>query len=450
MTPRHTPLRVQLALGFCLLLSALLLLAFLAVYRDTRASLYQTLDRDLLSLARTEVSSAIDGPNGGPHFHNQTGPHQGVLFQPNGLILAATSSLSPEQARQMVERGQAAPMELSFQTVDNDRLLTMKAPLPGLPLARLVMRMPLQPVWQNLREVRFTLAWWGILSTLLGSFVAWLLAVRLTRPVERVAGLAERVIGGHTGERLTLSGESSEVHQLQSSLNQMLDELELRAAQQRQFVADASHELRNPLHALQGTLEVARRRPRSTQEYEESIDIALVETRRLSRLVGDLLELSRSDLERLELRRERVDLLDLLQACGQAHSGRAAQLGLHLQIEGESRPAQLDPTRIRQILDNLVDNALRHSPPGGTVCLRLHDDGLVEVLDEGESLEPKEYERIFGRFARLDDSRQRHSGGLGLGLAIARSLVEAHGGQLRAEARSGGGSRFFFRVEKGA
>lgn len=93
MRTRRTPLRVQLALGFCVLLSALFLLAFLAVYQDTRSSLYQNLDRDLLSLARTEISSAIDVPNQGPHFHSQTGSHQGVLFQPDGLILAATPGL---------------------------------------------------------------------------------------------------------------------------------------------------------------------------------------------------------------------------------------------------------------------------------------------------------------------------------------------------------------------
>ncbi len=446
MRTRRTPLRVQLALGFCVLLSALFLLAFLAVYQDTRSSLYQNLDRDLLSLARTEISSAIDVPNQGPHFHSQTGSHQGVLFQPDGLILAATPGLPPEEAASMVKLAVATPSGVTFRTVQAYRVITMEAPLPGLPRARLVMRMPLQPVWQNLRDVQLTLAWWGILSTLVGSFVAWPLAARLTRPLERVAGLAERVIGGQKGERLSLSGESSEVHLLQSSLNQMLDELELRAAQQRQFVADASHELRNPLHALLGTLEVTRRRPRSPQEYEEAMDVALVETRRLSRLVEDLLVLSRADLARLELRRERVDLLQLLHACGQAHSARADELGVKLQVEGESRWAQLDSTRIRQVLDNLVDNALRHSPRGGTVRLCLVGHSQVEVLDEGESLEAEEYERIFGRFTRLDDSRQRHSGGLGLGLAIARGLVEAHGGQLRAEARTEGGSRFFFNL----
>ena len=447
MKQRHTPLRLQLTLGFSVLLSLLFLLAFLAVYQDTKSSLLQNLDRDLLSLARTELSSAVDGPNQGPHFHGDSGAQQGVLFQPDGLILATTSRLSSDQAQQMVQLGRLHPGPEAFQTAGGYRAVILDAHLAVLPQSRLVLRLPLEPLWRNLGEVRFTLLWWGIACTLFGALVAWALAVRLTRPLERVASLAERVSGGQLGQRLRLSSESSEVHLLQKSLNQMLDELEARAHQQRQFVADASHELRNPLHALQGTLEVARRRPRSAEEYEEAIDVALTETQRLTRLVHDLLVLSRSDLERLEVKREPVELLRLLEDCRQAHQARATELRVDLQLQGKARTVALDPTRIRQVVDNLVDNALRHSPAEATVEIRLGEQEgapLIEVLDRGISLQPEEYEQIFARFTRLDSSRQRHSGGLGLGLAIARSLVKAHGGQLLAEARPGGGSRFYF------
>lgn len=433
-------------MGFSCLLSFLFLIAFAAVYRAARSSLFQNLDRDLLSLARTELSSAIDGPNEGPHFHPGSGGQQGVLFQPDGLILATTPGLTPGDARALTDlgaRGQAGP---SFQSNGFYRVVSMDAPLPGLPRARLTLRLPLQPMLRNLAEIRAALLVWGVAATLVGTLVGWFLAVRLTRPLERVASLAARVRLGKQGERLTLSRESTEVHLLQTSLNQMLDELETRAQQQRQFVADASHELRNPLHALQGTLEVARRRSRPAEEYEEAMDIALVETRRLARLVNDLLLLSRTDLERMELQRQEVDLLALLESCRQAHSARAHELGLELTLEGSSRMQTLDADRIRQVVDNLVDNALRHSPSGGIVQMRLRaENGVtwVEVLDQGESLSGAEYEQIFERFTRLDRSRQRHSGGLGLGLAIARALVEAHGGQLRAEALPPGGSRFY-------
>ena len=440
-----TPLRVQLAVGFSLLLSLLFVFAFSAVNRDARASLYQTLDRDLVSLARSEVSSAIDGPNEGPHFH-ASGAQQGVLFQPDGMILAATKGLSPTEARALTTYGLQVKGAILYESSGLYRVITLDTPLDGLPQARLVLRLPLEPVLRNLADLRSTLILWGVCSTLVGTGAAWLLAVRLTRPLERVAALAGRVRQGKRGERLAPSRESSEVHLLQTSLNQMLDELELRAKQQRQFVADASHELRNPLHALQGTLEVARRRTRPPEEYQEAIDVALTETRRLTRLVEDLLSLSRADLERLELQCQPVDLLELLDGCRQAHNARAAQRGLLLSLEGKPIVWPVDADRLRQVIDNLVDNALRHSPPNGAVQIRLREqDGcvLLEVLDQGESLETEEYERIFERFSRLDPSRQRPSGGLGLGLAIARALVEAHGGKLQAQALAGGGSRFF-------
>lgn len=433
-------------MGFSSLLSLLFVLAFCAVYRDARSSLFQNLDRDLLSLARTELSSAIDGPNQGPHFHAVSGAQQGVLLQPDGMILAATTGLPPAEARALADYGLRVSPQTAYESVGAYRVITLDAPLPGLPRARLVLRLPLKPVLRNLAEIRSTLLLWGLSSTLVGTLAAWWLAVRLTRPLERVASLAGLVSQGRHGERLEPSCETSEVYWLQTSLNHMLDELELRAQQQRQFVADASHELRNPLHALQGTLEVARRRRRPAEEYEEALDVALLETRRITRLVQDLLLLSRSDLERLELQLQQVDLLALLESCRQAHSGRAEELGLRLRLEGESTLLTVDPDRIRQVLDNLVDNALRHSPEGGTVTLRLsRQDGcvLVEVLNQGQSLEAHEYERIFERFTRLDPSRHRQSGGLGLGLAIARALAQAHGGQLRAEALPAEGSRFY-------
>jgi len=124
-----------------------------------------------------------------------------------------------------------------------------------------------------------------------------------------------------------------------------------------------------------------------------------------------------------------------------------------LQLHGKAQTVAVDPTRIRQVVDNLVDNALRHSPAEASVEIRLGEQegaALIEVLDRGTGLQPEEYEQIFERFTRLDSSRQRHSGGLGLGLAIARSLVKAHGGQLLAEARAGGGSRFYFLLPKAA
>ena len=454
------PLWLRVALSFSALLGILFAVCLGGVYRDTSRGVWTDLDRQMLGLAQTELSSALDGPNQGPHLHAKGAPHRGVIFQPDGLILAATPGLSPSECRQLVDWArplapQKAPLFLERNPY---RLIVMPASLAPLPDARLVLATPVEPVRRVLAQVARGLWFWGGLGTVSGSLLAAVLARLLTRPLENVAAVARSVCAGQLDQRMQLSRESSEIHTLKSSLNQMLDSLQSslhnqqrRAQQQKQFMADASHELRNPLHGLRGTLEVALRRPREPEEYQEVLGIALKETDRLRALVQDMLLLSRSDLDRLDLERTPVSLESLLEESQRACQAHASQHQVVVKLSLQPCLLAVDARRLRQVVDNLLDNAIRYSPAGESVELSLRvSEQQVEIAveDRGPGMAPPEYETVFERFTRLDPSRQRDSGGLGLGLAIARALVLAHGGEMGAGARSGGGSRFWFRLPR--
>lgn len=450
-------LRIQVAVSFTALLGLLFLVSFSAVYRDQRRHLYEHLDRVELELARTELASAVDTPGEPAHLHNSGGEHRAVLFFPKGAVLAASPALTESQKEALLEYARAHLTDgPHFSDWGEERALVMPAGLNTLPDAWLALISSRTPLEASLNTIRRSLLNWGIVAAALGAACSWVLAGWLISPLEKIAALAERVRRGTLDERLNVQSRTPEVQSLQRSLNAMLDslqtnlqELQVRAQQQRQFLLDASHELRNPLHALMGTLEVTARRPRSTDEYRETLQIALTEGARLKELVQDLLMMAQADLERLELKLTNFEVAPLLEECRQAYQARAQQLNIALELAGPVMRVRADRSRVRQILDNLMSNALRYSPPGETIRMATREAGArVEIClsNRGESLSPEEYDEIFLRFFRLDGSRQRHSGGVGLGLSIARELAEAQSGRLSGRAGASGGSEFILEL----
>jgi two-component system OmpR family sensor kinase len=260
-----------------------------------------------------------------------------------------------------------------------------------------------------------------VLSTLLG----YLLAGALLRPVERMRRRAAEISSDTAGGRLPLPQARDEIFRLGSTLNEMLGRLEAGLTRERRFVADASHELRTPLALLRTELELARRRPRSSEELRAALDSAAEEVDRLARLAEDLLVLARADEHGLPLQRESIRIQELLETV-------AARFGEELEIsapDGETIVG--DRLRLEQALGNLVDNARRHG--SGTIRLeaeRKEDRLELRVSDEGPGFPPKLLPHAFGRFTRGDEARER--GGAGLGLAIVAAIARAHGGRAHA------------------
>jgi len=235
-----------------------------------------------------------------------------------------------------------------------------------------------------------------------------------------------------------------EIAALAGTMNDLLGRLHRALARQRAFVADASHELRNPLAVLQGELELAARPGRGLSELTAAVHSAHAEAERLARLTDDLLLLARSDEDRLSLRLERADVGALLARSAGLAGSRLAAAGLTSRVE--VRPgtyARVDPDRIRQAVDNLVGNALRFAPRGTAIVLAARVAGAdldIEVRDDGPGFPADFLPHAFERFARPDSGRSRGDGGAGLGLAIVQAVAAAHGGAATAANEPRGGA----------
>jgi signal transduction histidine kinase len=224
----------------------------------------------------------------------------------------------------------------------------------------------------------------------------------------------------------------------------------LAFARQRGFVADASHELRTPLTLIRATTEYVQRLPDASPIVREELDGVLHEIDATSRMVDDLLVLARIDSDELPLRRQVVDLGEVVREATAAVVPLAEAAGHSLTVSAPPGTlVDVDPDRIRQVVRILLDNALAYTPPNGTITVSVDSQGSharITVADTGIGIAPAEQARVFDRFYRADRARSRATGGTGLGLAIARALVQAHRGEIGLESQPGRGTTVWFTV----
>lgn len=266
-----------------------------------------------------------------------------------------------------------------------------------------------------------------ILVILVGALV-WVFGGRALRPVEAIRAEVADISGHHLHRRVPEPASADEVARLARTMNEMLDRLEASSEAQRRFVADASHELRNPLAVLQATLEVALAHPGEAAWPNVAGD-ALDEARRLHRMVEDLLLLARTE-DTTVARRDSVDLDELVMAEARKWRATNQQIGLDLHHVSAGRVAG-DPDQLARVVSNVMDNAMRHATSQVAVGLSsAAGTVLLSIEDDGPGIPPAERTRVFERFARLDESRNQDEGGSGLGLAIAKEIVGAHGGEI--------------------
>ena len=295
------------------------------------------------------------------------------------------------------------------------------------------------------------LLWVGIGAAALGTLLVWLLSRRTLAPLQRLGATARRLGRGDLSQRAETAGPS-EIRQMAHSFNAMASELEEAERHRRNLTADIAHELRTPLSNIQGYLEVIK--DGLIQPAPETIDTIHGQAVHLSRLVEDLRLLAQVEAGGLELQLSKARIGDLLQSSIEAVRPRAEakEVALSLRTDPALPEVDLDPTRVAQVVGNLLENAITHTPQGGRVMVSAHvaaDAVEVAVADTGPGIAPEDLPRLFDRFYRVDPSRSRNTGGSGLGLTIARRLVEAHGGSIEAESAVGQGSRFTFRLPTG-
>ncbi|WBU37500.1 sensor histidine kinase [Homoserinibacter sp. YIM 151385] len=280
------------------------------------------------------------------------------------------------------------------------------------------------------------------LVTALVAAIVWVVAGRALRPVERLRREVEAVRAEDPTQRVAAPRGAGELDALAATMNELLDRIETSQRAQRQFVADASHELRSPIASLRQHAEVASAYPRTT-DLAELAGLVDLESSRLAALVDDLLLLARSG-EPAAMRREPLDLDDLVLDEG----ARLRALG-GIEVTADASPTRLhgDPGLLARALRNLGDNARRHARARIALSLEREGDAvLVRVDDDGAGIAPDDRERIFERFVRLDAARAREDGGAGLGLAIVAEAAARHGGSVTASSSPLGGARLELRL----
>ncbi|MET9943070.1 sensor histidine kinase, partial [Streptomyces halstedii] len=277
-----------------------------------------------------------------------------------------------------------------------------------------------------------------------------LAGARLVRPLHALTGAAQRLRDGEEHASVPVSGDD-EIGRLASAFNDMSAHRARLEEQRKAMVSDVAHELRTPLSNIRGWLEAAQ--DGLADPDPAFVSSLLEEAVQLQHIIDDLQDLAAADAGALRLHPEPVRTGELLSQVAAAHQARAETAGVRLKVEGAAPAPELhaDPVRLRQAVGNLVSNAVRHTPAGGTVTLRAYGDGskgvvVIEVEDTGTGIPADDLPYVFDRFWRAEKSRSRRTGGSGLGLAIVRKLTEAHGGTASATSTEGEGSAFTLRL----
>jgi two-component system OmpR family sensor kinase len=463
-------LRRRLLLTLAPLFVAGLIAVDVATYLSLQSFLIQRVDQQLLtahpfveqSLLHGSFGDEGRGPGGGPTDNFPSGT-VGEIVSPTGTVFVGPRAFGP---RGTVSSSAApilsSPLHAGTQqnhtifeaagTGGVSRFRVLVDTVAGTPSgsALLVVAIPLNDVTSTLSQVLLLELATTAAVTLIVLLVSWLIVRRGLRPLEHMGSTA-RIAATDLSRRVEPATESTEVGRLGLAINAMLAQLESAFAERaagelrlRHFVSDASHELRTPLTSMRGYAELLRRNPAMTEA-----DVLLAtrrieeEAQRMGVLVDDLLLLARLDQGR-PLERVPVDLVAMVTDAGADARATDTTRSITVRIDASVEVIG-DDMRLRQVLGNVVRNALVHTPPGSPVELTLGVDGataVLEVADHGHGIPAEQAHRVFERFHRSDPGRSRDQGGSGLGLSIAAAVIAAHGGRILVRDTPGGGATF--------
>jgi heavy metal sensor kinase len=443
------PIRVRVTVAFAVAMAAVLAGSGWFLYARLNSHLALALDREL-QLRSQDLATLVRQPNAslagdGTGRFIERGESYSELIDRGGRVVSATPPLG---ATLLLDATQLHSARRRTIYVDRSATPGLDEPsrLLAAPVTRAGRRLVLvvgatrQDNTETLAAFRDELLIAGPIGLLLASLAGYLLAGLSLHPVESMRRRAAAVSADNPGERLPVPPTGDELERLGETLNEMLARLETALEREREFVADAGHELRMPLALLRTELELALRYGESPDELREAIRASSQEVDRLTQLAEDLLLIARSDHGKLPLRIETVDPAELLASVISRFQWRAeaAQRSLASYLGSDARISG-DRLRLEQALANLVDNALRHGR-GEVRVGSTGSNGNIEfhVTDEGAGFPPEFLGHAFERFSR--DDRGRNGAGAGLGLAIVEAISQAHGGEAHAANRPGGGA----------
>lgn len=422
--------------------------AAVAIVTFQRASEAQ-LDAELGERARL-VLAAVAPAGGGGTLRLGDEQHDGraadtvaFLFGADGALTdASTRSPALERAAlELARRANAPPYATVSEAGERLRLHLVRIEQSGTFHGWLVVGRPLASLDRSVAQLVTTLLLLLPLALALAVAGGYALARRALAPIERLRKAADGIGALEPQHRLSVPGPDDEIGRLAGTLDRMLARIAQSVERERRFTADASHELRNPVAAILAEAEISASRPRDGASYREALAHIQVEAARMGRLVDQLLLLARADAGQLALAAAPVDLQELAERSARRSRAQADARGVRVAVQpGPPSAIVADADAISRALDNLVDNAIRHSPRGGLIGVSVETEGgerVVRVRDDGPGFGAGELSGLFQRFRR---GRHAAGSGAGLGLAIVRSVAEAHRGRVSAADRPGGGA----------
>ncbi len=460
--------RGRLTLWYVSALALILVLFGIAVYAMLSRALHRRVDHALAATIEISITSLTHDTQEGqspPSAAQSTAaelshPQQSMMIFDDAGQLLATHPGEEELHVQLPERAMIPDTGVHLYTVVNEaqtrtnhRIAVRRVTIPpaGTPYIILASQ-PLRPVEDELDSLREILYFATPVVLLVAGFGGWFLARQGLAPVAAMARTARQIGAGSLDQQLPVANPRDELGQLATTFNDLLGRLNAAFEEQRRFMADASHELRNPLSVMSTAAGVTlKKEHRAEDEYREALQIVAEQTRRLSRIVNDMFMLARADSGRYPLRKRTLYLNDLLEEVARAGAVLAADRSASVELT--NLPEAIfhgDEDLLRQMLLNLVDNAVKFTPSHGAVTVSLERreaDYVLSVVDTGPGIPPEARQHIFERFYRADRTRSKsEDGGAGLGLAIARWIARAHDGDIELSDSGGAGTKFIVRL----
>jgi heavy metal sensor kinase len=370
-------------------------------------------------------------------------PRYFAVWRADGSLLKARGLPEPLDVRDLGPF--LAPPQARWRQRGEYREIALGGPLG----TRILVGQSVRREHAELRAFAWQLAGASVVVLAVGLAGGWLVSARILRPVAAIAATASAISETNLSERIDEATVDRELAGLADILNAMFARLEAAFERQVRFTADASHELRTPLAIIRSHAELALARPRTAEEYREAVETCLRASTRMTALVEGLLTLARADAGKLDLSREPVDLKRLVTETVALLRPLAEAKGLRVEMDLAPAIVRGDADRLAQVVTNLMSNAVQYNRPAGAVRLRLAvTDGwaVLSVGDTGRGIQEADRPHLFERFFRVDKARGRASGGHGLGLAICKSIVQAHGGTIGFQTEWEHGSTFWVRL----
>jgi heavy metal sensor kinase len=456
-------IRFRLTAWYAAVLAGILILFSIAIYGGVshflRRNLHESVLRDTLEVASIVQENANErdenaiGREVGEHFSPESNDRAIRVMGQDGtqFYLSGAAQVLPPWSGP-VTGGEA--YDTTYQPKGEAKALVRTQVVQAESGKKYFVQVAASEANNNeiLRDLLGVLALAMLLATAIAVTGGVFLIRSALRPLDNMAARAQKITSRSLHERMPVSNTGDELQQLSISLNRMIERLEEAFHHISRFSADASHELRTPLTIMRGELEDAVQNPKLDTDVRATLGTVLEETVRLSKIVDQLLTMSRLDAGEAFLEVSRFDFAELVRTTVEYMRLLADEKKLTLEVDARD-PVQVegDPSRLQQVVVNLLDNAIKYTPNGGAVTVGVQPESgraVLTVTDTGIGISQEAQEHIFERFYRTDKARSRQLGGTGLGLSIVKSIGAAHGGRVSVQSAEGSGSTFRFEIPR--